>query len=218
MTIPVEHTRVHEAGHVLALLSCGHPLLHLDEVHVVCSETAAGGCVLKGWWDDDDDGWPRWFHPGPDRAADATLALMAFGGMAAEIAAFGERPDRGWSDDVLSASLRLAALSGVSPRFMKTIAARLDEAGHSETVIHDLCACIAGAVQNMSGADIGTGLKALEDEAVRRARENMAAIKFLADELARVPRLTRENVHDHLAGIDGYTVLGPPSIPVLFEG
>lgn len=210
--ITPESTRIHEAGHALLLISAGCPQLQLHEIHVLPTQTAAGGCAVRSWWTEQEEGWPVWFYPGPDREADVALALFALGGLAAEIAVLGRRPSRGWYVDALAAGLRLALLGKAPRRVVRILASRLDET-HDDETSEALIRRVRQVTATHSSLDFAIAFKALEEEAVRRATASIPALKAIADALADRQRLPAAEVLQILDSTTWCGVSGVPQIP-----
>jgi hypothetical protein len=186
-------------------------------MHAIASATAAGGCVLDSWWTVREGSWPAWFYPGPDREADVALALMAYGGMAAETVVFRQRPKRGWYNDVVSATLRLGLLAGVSPPVLEELMDPLGDDLDDDLLVNTVLRRLGEVVTSLSGAHIGVGLRALEAEAMLRAQASVPAIAALAAALEDAPRLAGTEVARILDAAEWCGALGLPDLAGFFH-
>lgn len=107
--ITIQSTAIHESGHIVVLATCGCDEISIVEVSMERTARAAGGVKIE--FPANKAGRP-WRNEQPNRRAELSLALMNYGGMAAETEHFGKRPNRGWSDDVRDTLFRLSCLAG----------------------------------------------------------------------------------------------------------
>lgn len=203
-----ESTRIHEAGHALVLVSTGYQHL-LVEIQSEPDENSGARNVIAGY-EEMEDGWPTWVQPGFDRDTELALSLMAFGGMAAEIAVLERRPKEGWILDMFSAAVRMALLAHAPRQETLDIAKQLDvENGDKVIGILSRLRAITAAHSPLDFMEV---MLALEQEAVRRAKASVPALKKIAEAMRENPVLPSADIRRILDSAPWCGVLGGPQI------
>lgn len=204
-----ESMRIHEAGHALMLVSTGHPHL-LIEIQSGADENSGARNVIAGYAEI-EDGWPSWVQPGFDRATEIALSIMAFGGMAAEIAVLERRPKEGWLLDMYGAAVRVALLAHAPRHETLDIAKQLDvEKG--DRAIELLGRLREVTVAHSPQLDLMEVMRELEQEALRRTKASVPALKRIAEAVRENPILPAADICRILDASPWCGVLGSSQI------